>query len=406
MPKLSRLFAAAAVLLLMIVAALLPHPAAAANPAGKSLLQNPDFERGMPTHPWMPSGWDTSMADLPTVFFGRDSFLVHGGKWAVNVANMSAAFPMAHNWSQTLLVGPETWGKTAVLKVWTRSNGIEGRAYIMLQAYRDTVTRMARIWNVDRDEALRRLGIHNVDDPLLDVGWKRTQFDDPLTDWVQREARAYIAPGTNVLFVRCGLTGTGQVLFDDASLTLEKTPPFTLAAKGENLFADPGFEQRGLAWDIAIPPFEGAKVVLDSTVAHSGRFSMRCADFHDGLVEARMGVAQPIPGRRVRGQRLRLSAWFKGDSLQGTALVKIYAQGLRTHVLQSPAAELLSGTWDWKQIAIELDIPDDAELVWANLQVIAPASGTVWFDDASLEVVGPARAATTTAKQPAARARH
>lgn len=398
MPKPTRLLLAAALLSLAALSSLAPPPAGAARPALPQ-LENPGFERGLASHPWMPAGWDTSMADLPTVFFGRDSFLVHGGKWAVNVANMSGAFPMAHNWSQTLLVGPESWGKMASFKVWTRSNGIEGRAYLVVQAYRDTASRMARIWNVDRDEALRRLGISKLDDPLLDLGWKRTQFDDPLTDWVQREALAYVPPGTNVLFTRCGLMGTGQVLFDDASLTFEKAPPPAMPAKGENLFAEPGFEQRGLAWDLAIPPYEGAKVVWDSTVAHSGRASMKIADFHDGLVEARIGVGQPFEGRRLRGQRVRLSAWFKGDSLQGTALVKIYAQGLKTHVLQSPGAELLSGTWDWKQIAIELDIPEDTELVWADCMALAPATGTVWIDDASFEVVGPA---TYTLKKPAA----
>ena len=400
MPKPSRVFLAAAMLLVAVVAVVAPRPAVAARPGARSLLQNPDFERSIATHPWMPSGWDTSMADLPTVFFGRDSFIVHGGRWAVNVANMSAAFPMAHNWSQTLLVGRETWGKEAVLKVWTRSNGLDGRAYIMLQAYCDTASRMSRIWNVDRDEALKRLGIAKIDDPFLDLGWKRTQFDDPLTEWVQREARAYIPAGTNVMFVRCGLLGTGQVLFDDASLRFENAPPPTRPAKGENLFAEPGFEQHALAWDVAIPPYEGAKVVVDSTVAHSGRCSIRLADFHDGLVEARMGVGQPFEGRRLRGQRVRLSAWFKGDSLQGTALVKIYAQGMRTHVLQSPAAELMSGTWDWKQLAIELDIPDDAELVWANLQALAPATGTVWMDDASFEVIGPATSKPGTPAAP------
>jgi hypothetical protein len=410
MPKPYRLFLAATLLLATAAAVLTPQRAAAAKPSAHSLLQNPDFERGLASHPWMPSGWDTSMAGLPTVFFGRDSFIVHGGKWAVNVANMSAAFPMAHNWSQTLLVGPETWDKMAVFKVWTRANGIEGRAYIMVQAYRDTVTRMARIWNVDRDEALKRLGLAKVDDPLLDLGWKRTQFDDPLTEWVQREARAYVPAGTNVLFVRCGITGTGQVLFDDASLTLEKAPPPSPAPKGVNLFAEPSFEQHGLAWDEAIPPYEGAKIVIDSTVAHSGRCSIKLADFHDGLVEARMGVGQPFEGRRLRGQRVRLSAWFKGDSLQGgTAFVKIYAQGLKTHVLQSPGAELMSGTWDWHQLAIELDIPNDAEQVWANCLALAPAVGTVWIDDASFEVVGPAKPPATSAgatKKPAPAPKH
>ncbi len=400
MPKPSRVILAAGLLLLGALATLLPHDAGAARPSSRSPLQNPDFERTVPEHPWMPTGWDTSMADLPTVFFGRDSFLVHGGKWAVSLANMSTAFPMAHNWSQTLLVGPETWGKMASFKVWTRSNGLEGRAYLVVQAYNDTASRMGKIWGVDHDEALKRLGINKIDDPLLDLGWKRTQFDDPLTEWVPREARAYIPAGTNVLFTRLGLMGTGQVLFDDASLTFEPAPAATKPPRGENLFAEPGFEEHGLAWDIAIPPYEGAKVVIDSTVAHSGRSSLKIADFHDGLVEARIGAGQPLEGRRLRGMRVRLSGWFKGDSLEGSCLVKLYAQGMRTRVKQSPGAELLSGTWDWKQIAIELDIPDDAELVWANLLALAPARGTVWIDDARVEVVGPAAAPPAASKAP------
>ncbi len=397
MPKSSRAFVAAVVFLVSSLALLAPNSDSATRPVTRSLLQNPDFERSVADHPWMPVGWDTSTADLPTVFFGRDSFLVHSGRWAVNVANMSNAFPMAHNWSQTLLVGPETWGKTASFKAWVRNNGVEGRAYILIQAYSDTASRMARIWNVDHDEALKRLGIGKIDDPLLDLGWKRTQFDDPLTEWVLREARTVVPPGTNVLFVRGGLIGTGQVMFDDASLTLLPSPPPARPAKGVNLFADPGFEDGGLAWDLAIPPYEGAKLVVDSTVAHTGRRSVRVSDFWDGLVETRIGVGQPFSGRALRGQRVRLTAWFKGDSLLGTSLVKIYAHGLKSRVTQSPGAELLSNTWDWTPLSIELDIPEDAELVWANCQTIAPARGTVWIDDASFEVVGPARNARKAA---------
>lgn len=368
-----------------------PHSDGATRPATRSLLQNGDFERSMAQHTWMPVGWDTSRAGLPTVFFGRDSFLVHGGQWAVNLANMSAGFPMGHNWSQTMLVGPETWGKTASFKAWTRNNGIEGRAYLLVQAYNDTASRMARIWNVDHDEALQRLGIGKVDDPLLDLGWKRTQFSEPHTEWVQREVRTYVPPGTNVLFVRCGLFGIGQVLFDDASLTLLPTPPAVRPAKGVNLYAEPGFEEGGLAWDLAIPPYEGSKVTVDSTVARSGKCSIKVSDFWDGVAQTRIGVGQPFEARGLRGQRVRLTAWLKGDSLRGTALVQVFAHGLKSRVTRSPIAELLSETWDWKQLAIELDIPKDAELVWANIFALAPARGTFWIDDASFEVVGPAK---------------
>jgi hypothetical protein len=39
-------------------------------------------------------------------------------------------------------------------------------------------------------------------------------------------------------------------------------------------------------------------------------------------------------------------------------------------------------------------VPSDAVLIWAWLASNAPTRGTVWFDDASLEVLGPARVAT------------
>jgi len=396
-----------ALLLLCSPALAAPAKAPAKASAPRELLQNGGFERAASANHWMAAGWDTSMADLSSVFFGRDSFLVHSGRYAVSVANMSDAFPMGHNWSQTILVGPESWGKLATFKVWARNNGVDGRAYILVQAYSDTASRMAEIWNVDHDEALKRLGINKIDDPLIDLGWDRTQFSEPLTEWVQREAVAFVPPGTNVMFVRCGLLGTGQVLFDDASLTLKPAPAFTKLAAGRNMFTDPGFEEGGISWDLAIPPYEGSKIVVDSTVAHTGRRSIRLQDFWDGLVETRIGVGQSALGRSLRGQRVRLTGWFKGDSLVGTALVKIYSHGLKSHVIQSPGAELLSGSWDWKQIAIELDIPEDSEIVWAHLQAIAPARGTVWIDDASFEVVGPARSAAkpATPAKPAAAAK-
>jgi hypothetical protein len=386
---------------LALAATLAPGVAHAAPP--KSLLLNGDFERTLAGHPWMPAGWDTSTADLPTVFFGRDTFLVHGGRWAVNVANTSVAFPMWHNWNQTLLVGKEAWGKTATLKVWTRSNGVEGRAYILLQAYSDTASKMGRIWGVDHDEALRRLGIGKIDDPFLDLAWKRVSFDDALTDWVEREAKILIPPGTNVVFVRCGLVGTGQVLFDDASLVLSAGTPPAKIAKGQNLFADPGFEDGGLVWDLSLPPYEGSKVVIDTTIVHTGRKSVRLENFWDGLVETRIGVAQPFDARPFRGQRVRLSGWFKGDSLIGIAYVKIFAQGLKSRVTQSPGAELLSNTWDWQELSIELNIPDDAVMVWAHLQAQAPSRGTVWIDDAKFEVLGPAPPQPTAQKSSASK---
>lgn len=382
--------------LALCAAAAQAAPARTAAP--RNLLLNPGFERGFEGHEWMPAGWDTSDAGLPTVFFGRDSFVVHGGRFSVNVANTSTLYPMSHNWSQTVLVGREAWGRTAVFTVWTRSNGQQGRAYVMVQAYRDSITRMSRVWGVSREDAQRRMGINKVDDPAVDLGWSRTQFDDANSEWTKREARVYVPVGTNVLFVRCGLMGTGQLVIDDASLTLEASPPPVTPAPGQNVLRDPDFEAGGLAWEWVAPPFEGARVELDRTVARSGTNSMHFSNMRDGLVQTRMGVCQPFDARPFAGKRLRASAFFRGDSLKTVAYVKIYAQGPNGLIAQSPGGQLLSGTFDWTETSAELDVPKGAEQLWVWFMLNAPAEGSLWVDDAQLSIIGDAAAATAPPK--------
>src|SRR5262249_27348658 len=141
-PSLSIALAGACIVTLAaVMATALPARGYAAE---RNLLVNPGFEDVMTGHPWMPAGWDTSASGLPTSFFGRDTFLVPSGHYAANVANISTFLPISHNWSQSVEVGREVWGKDAVFSVWTRSNGVEGRAYCLLQAYRDTISKMAK----------------------------------------------------------------------------------------------------------------------------------------------------------------------------------------------------------------------------------------------------------------------
>jgi hypothetical protein len=380
---------------LLAIAAAAPVIAAPA-PSGE-LLQNPGFEAPLEDHDWMPAAWDTSLTALPTVYFGRDTFLVHGGRYSVNVANSSTLVPTWHNWNQAIIVGPELWGKDLVLSVWTRSNGLQGRAYIMLQAYRDTIGKMAKTWGLPRDPAGKRLGINKLDDPILNLGWRREYFSDPETDWVQREVRVFVPPTVNMIYVRCGLVGTGQVIFDDASLRAETARPAPVAGAGRNLFADPGFEGDGNGWEYSLPPYAGQRVDRDTTVAHSGRAAVRYSSGIEGLVQARAGACQVL-GREVAGKRLRLSAWVKTDSLRlGSAFLRIYSNSLSRGVLQSDPGESLSMTHDWTRLSVELDVPEDVFVTWAWLAYTAPAKGLVWYDDASLEIVGPARDARSPA---------
>ena len=394
----------------LVALAILVLPAAAFAAAPRNLLANPGFERPLAGHEWMPAGWDTSDAGMSTVFFGRDTLLKHGGQYGVSIANTSTVFTMGHNWSQTLLVGRESWNKLATFSVWTFSAGQEGRAYILAQAYSDTVTKLARIWDVSRDEAMLRFGVSPINDPLRNLGWKRLQFDGDAPGWVRREVKIYVPSGTNILYVRCGLFGTGQVAFDDASLTLEPAPPPAPTPLGQNLLVDPGFEQGANEWEWAVPPFEGARIERDSTVAHSGRISMLCSGMEHAPVSTRAGMCQPIDGRLLAGKRVRLSGWFRGDSIGAECYVQVGWQG-ETEADKSAGSPSYHGTFDWSRAWLDVNIPADTKLVWAWVQFSAPAHGRVWIDDASLEVLGveppagAARAAPAGKPKPAATAR-
>jgi hypothetical protein len=384
--------AAQAAVALLMMALLVPVAARAAAP--KNLLVNPDFEEGLAAHPWMPAGWDTSVSGLPTVFFGRDTFLVHSGRFAVSVANVSAMLPMAHNWSQTLLVGSEAWGKDLVFTVWTRSIGVDGRAYCLLQAYRDTISKMSRVWGIPRDDAASRLRINRVDDPLTELGWKREVFIEPETEWTRRELRVYCPPSVNVVFVRCGVIGTGQVFLDDASLTLEKAQPAPAVKPGVNLLADPGFEEDLRAWEISMPPYGGLTVQRDTTLSHSGHACVRFEYLQNlGLptapVQARVGVCQGITNRNLAGKRLKYSAWVKTDSLKGVAYLKLYAHTIGGGMVQTIASEQFSLDTPWTETTQVLDLPPDTYQVWAWCVYDAPVPGRVYFDDTRLEVLGP-----------------
>jgi hypothetical protein len=386
------LFALAALWTVALLLVLAAARAGAAPTPGSStnLLANPGFEEPSAGHPWMPAEWDTSRTDSPTVFFGRDTFLVHGGRYAVNIANTGILVPIWHNWNQTVLVGPETWGKDLIFSVWTRNNGLAGRAYVLIQAYRDTIGKMAKLWGIPRDPAGKRMGINKMDDPLLDLGWKRLYFDDPETGWVPREVRVFVPPTTNVVYVRCGLLGTGQVIFDDASLTVARAHLAPPLPTHKNLLADPGFEGDGHAWEYSMPPYEGQRIDRDTTQARSGRACIRFTSGDDGMIQARAGVCQ-VFDYRLAGKRLRLSGWVKTDSLRGgLAYLKLYCNSLSRGMIQCEPGKVLDMTNDWTPLSLDMDVPADAYAVWAWFAYNVPSSGIVYYDDTSLEIIGPA----------------
>jgi len=302
---------------------------------------------------------------------------------------------MGHNWSQRILVDPKLWGKDLVFSVWTKTNSLDGRAYILLQAYRDSVSKMAAVWGVDRDSALDRLNMQRIDDDLFTLGWSRNSFSEPQTEWVRREVRVFCPPSVNVVFVRIGLLGTGQLLIDDASLTAVPALPAKAPKPGENMLVDAGFEGDCNAWELSMPPFTGTKIVRDESTAHSGQASILMVSGIGEFVLARTGVCQVFCNRALAGKRVRLSGWVRTDSLQSRAYLKIYAHTM-TGVKQIPPAAQFSNTVPWTKTSLEMDLPDDTFAVWAWFCYDGPRTGVVRYDDCSFEVVGPSKAERAT----------
>jgi hypothetical protein len=369
--------------------------------AGVNLLANPSFEESLPTHPWLPAAWDTFPSSLATVFFGRDTVLAHSGRWSVNVANVSTRVPMWHNWSQTMVVPRSLWGKDVVFGVWTRSLGLQGRAYTLVQAFNDTIGRVAFEQGVPRDTAMARLGYVVTAQPIVLMGWKRQYFSEEETDWVKRELRMYVPPGTNLLVVRIGLFGTGQIALDDASLTAVAAQTPKPVALRKNLLADPSFEGDGNAWEYSLPPFPGLVLQRDTTTARFGRASLFADPAGNGAITVRTGIGQTLDARPLAGKRVRFAAWVKADSLVGLTYVSLRCTTPGGEV-PGPVPEQHSGTFDWKRLAVERDVPPDALTLGAYAEFNAPATGRIWFDDLSLEVIGPAEYVTKRLPPPAA----
>jgi hypothetical protein len=372
---------------------------ASATPPSVNLLLNPSFEEKLSNHAWMPAGWDTFPSSLSTVFFGRDTMVAHTGHWSVNVASVSTRVPMWHNWSQTLIPPRSVWGKDVVFTIWTRSLGLQGRAYTLVQAFRDTIGKVAFEQGIPRDTAVTRLGYVVTAQPIVLMGWKRLYFSEEETDWVKRELRMYVPPGTNVIVVRAGLFGTGQVAFDDGALVAVSAAALQPVALKHNLLKDPSFEGDGNDWEYSMPPFPGLVIERDTTVARFGHASMHADPAGNGALQVRSGVGQTIDARPLAGKRVRFSAWVKADSLVGLTYVSLRCTTPGGEV-PGPSPEQHSGSFDWRKLTVERDVPGDALTLGAYVEFNCPATGQLWFDDASLEVIGPAEYITKKLPRP------
>lgn len=159
--------------------------------------------------------------------------------------------------------------------------------------------------------------------------------------------------------------------------------------------ADPPAEPELPAKVVGIPPgWTGAigasalyEIGLDRVERHGGRSAAYMTGPPLFTTEVAI-LAQLLRSDNYRGKRLRLSAWVKGRELVGPiaglwmrvdgATVTIGHDNMRNRVE--------SGTTDWHEVSVVLDVPDDA--IGILIGAIRQGGGTLFIDDMKLESVG------------------
>ena len=80
---------------------------------------------------------------------------------------------------------------------------------------------------------------------------------------------------------------------------------------------------------------------------------------------------------------------MKTDSLKTSAYLKLYFHGLQA-AKAVPGWEQFSLNTPWTKTVFEADVPEDTYSVWAWFLYTTPSAGRAYYDDMSLEVLGPA----------------
>jgi RNA polymerase sigma factor (sigma-70 family) len=90
----------------------------------------------------------------------------------------------------------------------------------------------------------------------------------------------------------------------------------------------------------------------------------------------------------IRGKRIRLTAWIKTRNVDNWCGLEMWAYGWfqRVQVHSDMAEHPISGTTDWKQYSLVVDVPDDAQSLMFQATMLG--TGEMWSDDFQIQIVG------------------
>ena len=136
----------------------------------------------------------------------------------------------------------------------------------------------------------------------------------------------------------------------------------------------------------------GATVLVDSSVAYTGRRSLRISQGDEEPDQSLYthSLATYLNPIAAGGKQVRVTGWIMTENLEGHALFTVQAWAnyeiLRVDSTHSQKALESSFPTQWTQHQVEIYIPPETETLVITVDM--QGMGSVWFDELSLEIEG------------------
>jgi hypothetical protein len=366
-----------------------------------SLLLAADESRPGPKDAPAPPGWSfaTEGSGIPrnqdagSFAVAVDRAVVHGGQAAVSIRSIVEE-PKSFRAVTQFIKADAYRGKRVRLAGYLKTRDVRGRGALWLR--------------VDGPDA-KLIALES----MADRGVTGT------SDWSRHEVVLDVPEAAVRLAFGALLVDTGQVWADD--LTLEvvdpkevkvTAQPMTTAARTANL----DFEAAGAGdtdpipgWDVyGINNGSYSRRIVEGR-AHGGRASLEIKSAPEAEATAsEFSINQHLAAGPYRGKRVRFRAYLKTEGLAKPALLWMSSFSDSETRFVTTMGRGPKGTTDWRPHEVVLDVSDEAESL--NFGVVLDGAGTLGVDDASLEVVDPAKIPATEGvkvvrRDPAQRAR-
>ena len=130
---------------------------------------------------------------------------------------------------------------------------------------------------------------------------------------------------------------------------------------------------------------EDYEIRVDHTQGHRSSSSALIRSRRDTAIDSSTKLMQWFLAHEYRGCRVRLSAWIKSEGLTGSCRLWMEIDE-NTRLLIVATSEPVTGTSEWTQREVVLDVDQEATLIL--IAILLDGAGAAWVADIGIENVG------------------